>query len=292
MIEGLKYCTRCLMPETAESIIYDEYGICRACNSSEIKMTINWKERQNELKKILDSAKKESGENYDCVIPISGGKDSIFQLHVIKNIYKLQPLAVTFNHNWLSKIGFYNLMNALEKIEVDHIMYTPNRNLINRLAKKSIFAIGDSCWHCHSGIGSFALQIAQKFKIKLLIWGESIAENSGKASFKDPKFKFDRDYFTKVSAKLSPSEISCGSFTKEKVDLKELSLFNPPSKDEIAQIGVYGIHLGDFIFWDDERHTEFVKEKFDWLEGDVERTYKGYKSVECVMEGVHSFKGY
>ena len=64
-------------------------------------------------------------------------------------------------------------------------MYTPNRNLINRLAKKSIFAIGDSCWHCHSGIGSFALQIAQKFKIKLLIWGESIAENSGKASFKD-----------------------------------------------------------------------------------------------------------
>ena len=99
-------------------------------------------------------------------------------------------------------------MNALEKIEVDHIMYTPNRNLINRLAKKSIFAIGDSCWHCHSGIGSFALQIAQKFKIKLLIWGESIAENSGKASFKDPKFKFDRDYFTKVSAKLSPSEIS------------------------------------------------------------------------------------
>ena len=117
-------------------------------------------------------------------------------------------------------------------------------------------------------------------------------KNSGKASFKDPKFKFDRDYFTKVSAKLSPSEISCGSFTKEKVDLKELSLFNPPSKDEIAQIEYMAYILVILFFWDDERHTEFVKEKFDWLEGDVERTYKGYKSVECVMEGVHSFMGY
>ena len=90
------------MPETTEGIEFDELGICRACNSSEQKMHISWEERSKELTKILDRAKKEAkekGSPYDCMVPISGGKDSVYQLHVMVNVYKLRVLAVTASHN-------------------------------------------------------------------------------------------------------------------------------------------------------------------------------------------------
>ena len=161
------------MPETTEGINFDELGICKACRASEEKMRIDWSKRKSALKKILMNAKKSSKDNYDCMVPISGGKDSAFQLHVLTRIYGLKPIAVTFSHNWYSKTGWDNLWNVLEKLDVDHIMYTPKRSLVNRLAKKSLKKIGDSCWHCHAGILSFPLHIAVKFNIKLLVFGES-----------------------------------------------------------------------------------------------------------------------
>ena len=112
-----------------------------------------------------------------------------------------------------------------------------------------------------------------------------------KASYRDEKYKFDRDYF-KTSAKVDPDKIACESFNKGAINKKELCIFNPPTQVEIDNSKVEGIHLGDYIFWDDEKHTEFVKENFFWLEDKIERTYKGYKSVECVMEGVHTFMWY
>lgn len=286
-LKDIRYCIRCCFPETIENLEFDEMGICRSCQSSEHKIHIDWLEREKELRKLLEAAKAKAGNNYDCIIPISGGKDSTFQLHVLVNVYKMKPLVVTFNHNWYSETGWYNLQNALESFNVDHIMFTPNRNLISRIAKRSLSGIGDSCWHCHAGVGAFPLHVAVKFKIPLLIWGESIAESSGKASYKNPVFKFDRDYFTKVSAKLKPYQMVC-----EYLSEKDLFLFNPPSAEEIDAVGVFGIHLGDYIFWDDERQTEFVRDTYGWKETEIEGAYKGYKSAECIMPGVHDFTCY
>ena len=88
----------------------------------------------------------------------------------------MRPLAVTFSHNWYTEIGKQNLELLLETFDVDHIMFTPRRGSVNKIAR-SISTIGDSCWHCHAGIGSFPLQIAQKFKIRLIVYGESAAED-------------------------------------------------------------------------------------------------------------------
>ena len=85
------------------------------------------------------------------MVPVSGGKDSAFQLHVLRKIYT-ESSCCNFSHNWFSKIGWENLWNVLEKLDVDHIMYTPKRSLVNKLARKSLPAIGDSCWHCHAGV--------------------------------------------------------------------------------------------------------------------------------------------
>ncbi len=275
------------MPSTQEGVSFDEMGVCRACQSSEQKMHINWAKRRNHLAQMLEQAKKNSGNNYDCILPISGGKDSTFQMYVLTQIFKVKPLAVTFSHNWMSKTGWYNLQNSLQQFNVDHIMFTPNRKLVNSLAKKSLEAIGDSCWHCHAGVGAFPLQIAVRFKIPLIIWGESIAEASGRASYDCPVHKFDRDYFTKVSAKLTAKEMVCEYLTD-----KDLYPFELPSYEEIEAVGVCGIHLGDYIFWDEERQTEFIRKHYGWRETEMEGAYKGYKSAECIMAGLHDFTCY
>ena len=283
--KSLRYCVRCCMPETSEGIEFDEMGICRGCQSSEHKMRINWAEREKELKKILQHYRSKSGNNYDCIVPISGGKDSTFQLHVLTKIYNLKPLALTFNHNWYSDTGIYNLWNSLEKMNVDHIMFTPNRSLVNRLAKKSLYEIGDACWHCHSGIPAFTLQVAVKFNIPLIVWGESAAEFGSKASYREP-IKFDENYYLKVSSKVNPEEMLDNGIP---VTAKDLCPFQIPPKEELDKADVVGIHLGDYIFWDTERQVEFIKKAYGWREDDVEGTYKKYKSVECKMAGVHDY---
>src|SRR5918993_1072266 len=283
MLAGMRYCTRCCMPESNEGMQFDEMGICRACQSQEQKIHIDWVARERELRALLDCYRA-LGNDYDCIVPISGGKDSTFQLHVLTKVYGMKVLAVTFSHNWFSETGKYNLQNAIDTFGVDHVMFTPSRELINKLARKSLFQIGDSCWHCHSGVGAFPLQTAVKYRIPLLVWGESIADYSGRATHRDPVHRFDRDYFTRVSAKVYP-EAMIGDGIEE----RDLAPFKLPSAEELEEVGVIGIHLGDYIFWDDERQMEFVRDVYGWREDKVEGTYKRYKSVECRMAGVHDY---
>jgi N-acetyl sugar amidotransferase len=271
------------MPESNEGIQFDEMGICNACQSQEQKIRIDWTERERLLRSTLEHYKS-LGNDYDCIIPISGGKDSTFQLHVLTQIYGMKALAVTFSHNWFTETGRYNLRNAIEKFSVDHIEFTPNRSVIDKLARKSLFKIGDSCWHCHAGVGAFPLQVAVKYRIPLLVWGESIAETSGRATHRNPVRRFDRDYFINISAKVYP-EAMLGDGLAD----RDLAPFRLPSYEEIEEVGVVGIHLGDYIFWDDERQMEFVRDVYDWREDEVEGTYKRYKSVECRMAGVHDY---
>lgn len=289
--QHLQYCVRCCIPQTQEGVIFDELGVCQACQSAEQKIRIDWAERERVLRAILDDAKAKAGNNYDCIIPISGGKDSTFQLHVLTQVYGMKPLAVTFSHNWFSETGWYNLQNSLEQFNVDHVMFTPNRKLVNKLARHSLSGIGDACWHCHAGVGAFPLQAAVRFNIPLLIWGESIAESSGRASYLNPVRKFDREYFTKVSAKLRPDQMVRDD-GEHSVSLRDLEPFQVPSAEDCERVGVHGIHLGDYIFWDDERQTEFVRDNYAWRETQVEGSFKRYKSAECVMPGVHDLACY
>ena len=138
LFDNLRYCIRCCMPETQEGIAFDEMGICQACQSSEQKIHIDWTRREKQLRAILNREKARAGNNYDCIIPISGGKDSTFQMHVLVKVYGMKPLAVTFNHNWYSETGWYNLQNSLQQFKVDHIMFTPNRDLVNQIGRAHV----------------------------------------------------------------------------------------------------------------------------------------------------------
>lgn len=281
--DTLRYCTRCCMPETAENLAFDELGLCQPCRSSEQKMHIDWTVRRQTLIRLLEKHRSQGGNTYDCLVPISGGKDSAFQVYFLRHVMGVNVLTATFSHNWFSRTGLVNLKNVRDTFDVDHIQFTPRRSVINKLARKSLGAIGDACWHCHAGVGAFPLELATGFEVPLLVWGESISENDGRATYEEP-IPFDRDYFTRVSARLYAEEM-----VGEDISIFDVRPYRLPSYDRIEAAGVKGVHLGDYIFWDDERQMEFLRDCFYWKEDHVEGTYKGYKSVECVMAGIHDY---
>ena len=121
----MKYCKKCLYPDTKPQLIFNENGICSACSNSDLKEKINWDEKEKELQNILEEFKSKDGSNYDCIIPVSGGKDSTFQTYVIKKIYGLNPLVVNFHPLDQTEIGKKNL-ESLKKIGVDCIEFSPN----------------------------------------------------------------------------------------------------------------------------------------------------------------------
>jgi N-acetyl sugar amidotransferase len=280
----LQYCTRCCLPETMEGITFDEFGVCTPCRSSEEKMHINWKDKQSDLIKILNKFKNNT--YYDCILPISGGKDSTFQAYVLDKVYKVNSLAVTHGTNWMSLTGRYNLENCINKFNLDHLFFLPNRNIVNKVARKSPELIGDACWHCHIGTQTFPIQTAVKWKIPLMIYGESVAERDGRGSYKKI-IKLEKKYYygLNISAKVEPDK-----YVDQNIKYSEVQIWNYPSKNEMIESNIIYLHLGDYIFWDEQKQTEFIINQFSWKINDrVENTYKGYKSNECVMAGVHDY---
>ena len=124
----MNYCKRCLYPDTKPQLVFDENGICSACKNHELKEKIDWKSKEKELKEILEKFRSKNNY-YDCIIPVSGGKDSTYQVHFIKNVIGLKPLCVTFEPTLPTKIGRKNL-DMLNRLGVDLIHF---KLIINHL---------------------------------------------------------------------------------------------------------------------------------------------------------------
>jgi N-acetyl sugar amidotransferase len=279
----LRYCTRCCLPETMEGITFDEFGICVPCRSSEEKMHIDWAARRRDLEQILASFR--SDNYYDCMLPMSGGKDSMYQGHLLTKVLDVHPLAVTHGQNWLSLVGRYNLENCLQQFDLDHLVFNMNRGAINDVARKSLAAIGDACWHCHIGAGTFPVQTALAWNIGLMCFGESIAEADGRGSYHARK-EASLFYNLEISAKIAAEQMAAPGAARG------LSPWMYPSADRLRDSAIRYLHLGDYFFWDEERQVEFVKRNYEWMEATVENAYKGFKSVECVMAGVHDYANF
>ena len=282
LFSKMKYCSRCCLPESWEGMTFDKEGICSICRSSEDKMIIEWKAKEKNLKEILYSHKKK--DYYDCILPISGGKDSTFQSYVLTKKYQLNPLAITHGQNWYSLTGRENLENCLKQFDLDHIFFCASRKKINSVAKKSLNLIGDSCWHCHVGVGTFAIQTSFDWKINLIVYGEAPADTDARGSFKKNNERVSPYRFLEQSAIEKNTK-----FTDKEFDLKKLSNWSYPSHKELFKFDPYIIHLGQYIFWDEQKNIDFVSKYFGWKNTKAENTYKGYKSNECTMAGVHDY---
>ncbi len=172
----VKWCTICVTPSSsATPIEFDKNGVCTACQMSSIKNSISeedWNEKKDMLIEIFEKSRKYNQSKYDCIIPVSGGKDSSFQVHYIKNVLGYNPLLVTYYGNNFSEVGRRNLYRMKETFGVDHLIYYPSVDILKKLNRAAFVTLGDMNWHNHVGIATVPMQVAVDKGIPLVIWGE------------------------------------------------------------------------------------------------------------------------
>src|SRR4051794_16039128 len=155
----MQRCTRCVTPETHETIVFDAEGVCNICRQLEYKQTaIDWTAKKRDLDALIEQYRGKG--DYDCVVPFSGGKDSTFALYYLVKEYGLKPLVVRFNHGFMRGKLEENCAKVFRKLGVDCHDFTPSWKVVRKLMLQSFLEKGDFCWHCHTGIFSYPMWVA------------------------------------------------------------------------------------------------------------------------------------
>ena len=288
----IKYCRHCVYPETKPDLSLDENGICDACRFVDVKDTTNWDLRRKELAEIFEKFKNKDGSNYDCVIPVSGGKDSTFQAYVVKEEFGLNPLCVSYHLPEFTDLGRKNLEN-LKKLGVDCLEFTPNPEICKKMQKIALIEFGDAQWPEHFGIFTVPVQVAVRYNIPLIVWGEnSQAEYGGPLKHMENKYldsKWCEQYGTRVGGQ-SNSFVGPEVMLKHGIDRKFLNPYIYPSDEEIKQVGVTGIFLGSFIRWNIKEQLKKVRDLgFTLHDGPSEGTFTNYENLDNKIQGIHDY---
>jgi N-acetyl sugar amidotransferase len=297
----MEYCKRCVYPANAKpGIVIDEDGICSGCRSFEAKTVflnqIDWPGRERKLREMLGEYKdrqRSKGNPFDCIIPVSGGKDSHFQVYTVKEKYGLDPLLVSYNHTFNTPLGIRNLTNLVEKLDCNLVRFTTAPGSAKRMAKYMLKKVGDVTWHYHAGIMTFPIRAAVQYDVPLVVWGEE--------GFSELVGMYNLDDFVEFTKK-KRQEHSMRGFEPEDLLLEpvcgltryDLAPFFYPSDEELERVGVRGIYLSNYIPWDGRAQAELVIEKLGFETAQVrDRTFNIYaKNDDIHANGLHDYLKY
>ena len=292
----MDYCKRCLYPANAKpTIILDDDGVCSGCRYHESRQNIDWPNRQEMLKEILDEHKakaKAANNPYDCIIPVSGGKDSHFQTYIMKVLYGMNPLLVTYNHIFNTRLGIRNLNNLVEKLGVDLIRFTANPEAVRKISRYMLKTVGDLTWHYHAGIRTLPFQIAVKYKIPLIVWGEhGFAELTGIVTLED-MVEFTK--WTRQEHDMRGYEPHDLINEESGITEKDIVPYIYPVDEEIEALDVRGIYMSNFYFWDALEHAKKMKNMFDFglHPGPREKSFILHGKIDDHANDVHDYLKY
>ena len=285
----MRFCNRCLYPENHPlNIVFDEDGICSGCRVHEEKDTIDWQPRGEKLKSILEKYRNRSGNNYDCIIPVSGARDSYFIVHTIKNIYGMNPLLVTYNKHYNTSVGIRNLANLRILFDCDIMTLTVNPETTKKITRASIRKMGSVYWHCLAGQTVYPVQVAVKFKIPLIIWGaHQGVDQVGMFSHLD-EVEMTRKYRKEHDLMGYEADDLISEF--DNVGAQDIVQFQYPDDKEIERIGVRGIYLNNYMRWDTKAQHEKMISQFNYETAEQTRTFDTYNDVDCYnYSDVHDY---
>ena len=287
----MQYCARCTYPFVTVNLSIDDDGVCASCRTAEEfeKLTPEfWAHRKNIFEKNVEEIRKNKTSDYDCIIPVSGGKDSYYQTHIMVAEYGLKPLLVTYHGNNYLPEGNYNRDRMREVFNVDHLVMGPSVEVLKKLNRLCFRKMGDMNWHAHCGIFTFPIQMATKFNIQLMVWGEIAWDISG---------MYEPDDFVEFSARVRHEHGLRGfewydmlNDPQEPLKESDLSWAKYPSDDAILQTGVRGLYIGNFFKWDPYKHTQLMKDLYGWKESEkpFDRTYRRASNLDDRYEnGIH-----
>lgn len=287
----MRYCTRCITPETHDTITFDENGVCSVCQQIDYKEEkIDWAERQNELRELISNYKNQG--TYDCIVPYSGGKDSVFQLWYIIKQLNLKPLVIRFNHWGYRQLVHDNNSRVFKTLGCDVVEFTPNWHVVRELMQESFKRKGDFCWHCHTGIYAGVIHFAIKFETPLIFWGESLAEYHSWYDYTE-KEEVDEKRFNKAMNMGITAE-DMFNYLKGRVEKRDLWMFTYPNRKDTQRIKMKSICLGSYIKWDTKKHVEIIKKELGWKGHQVEGVAPeyDYEKIECKFQGLRDFSKY
>ena len=148
----MKYCKRCLYPENHPlNITFDKQGVCSGCRVHEEKDILDWQERKEKLSRIFTEFRSTSRNIHDCIIPVSGGRDSYFIVHLVTNIFKMHPLLVNYNKHYNTKMGIRNLAYLRTLFGCDIINLTVSPERVKRITRESLRKRASMYWQCLAG---------------------------------------------------------------------------------------------------------------------------------------------
>lgn len=274
------------MPDTKPDIFFDKHGVCNACLNYQNRKIINWDIRKKELLNVLEKYRFKNQENWDCIIPVSGGKDSTYQ--VIKMLQLgMNPLCVTATTCHLSDIGRKNIEN-LKNLGVDYIEFSPNPIVRRKLNKIGLLQVGDISWPEHVGIFTIPIRAAVNYKIPLIIWGENSQNEYGGPATSCQNNVLNRRWLEEFGGLLGLRVSDLLEI--EGVSKKDLIAYIYPSDEELKLVGVTGIFLGYYLQWDGLSNALISQANgFNTFDKIVEGSMVSYENVDNYQTGIHDY---
>lgn len=289
----MNYCKRCLYPMNHPyGMILDHEGVCSGCRVHEEKDTLDWNSRFKKLESIAHSNKKQvKRRGFDCIIPVTGGGDSYFIVHTVKNVLGMNPLLVNYNHHYNTKVGIRNLANLATVFDCDIVTSTLSPSLLKRITKHTLKTFGSMYWQVLAGFYTFPVQIAVKFRIPLIIWGvQPWSEQTGMFSHLDEVEMTERCRKEHGLMGISAEDIVDSTAGISRADIQP---FIYPYDNELEQVGVRGIYLSNYIRWDSKAQHEKMIEMYGYESAVQQRTFNTYEDVHCFHSaGLHDYIKY
>lgn len=282
----IRYCSRCVMPETKPDILFDDQGVCSACRHFSARDDVDWDARAAELDEILARYRVADGSNYDCIVPVSGGKDSTFQtLRVLQ--LGLNPLCVTSATCKLTAIGRRNLEN-LRTLGVDSIELVPNPKVRRRINRLALREVGDISWPEHVGIFTGPVRTAVQMGIPLIVWGENSQNEYGGPAAAAEDNVLTRRWLEEFGGLLGLRVSDLVG--QEDITARDLIPYTYPSDEQLAAVGVTGIFLGYYLPWDGWSNQVIAQAHgFETYPHFVEGSLVNYENLDNAFHGIHDY---
>jgi len=274
------------MPDTKPDLHLDGEGVCNACRSYQKRGEVDWDARHKALLELLEKRRRLDGSNWDCIVPVSGGKDSTYQ--VVRMVQLgLNPLCVTATTCDITPLGRKNIEN-LKHLGVDHVQMSPNPLVRAKLNRIGLMHVGDISWPEHVGIFTIPVRAAVQFNVPLIVWGEnSQNEYGGPAAAAEDKV-LNRRWLEEFGGLLGMRVSDLVGM--EGIEAKHLIPYTYPSDEELARVGVTGLFLGYYMPWDGLSNALISQANgFRTYDKVVEGSMVSYENLDNHQTGIHDY---